>query len=276
MKPEKLAFIHITKTGGSSFKQLLKRNLGAAYHEHYGYIWEDPYTAEQIEWLFKTHTAFRCFVAHRLNLDLPFQSEHFSLKAITFVRDPTSRFLSHYFFHRNNDMPGHEITQKLSVDEFVRHALEEGKESWLIDGQFRYLTKKIGSLRIDDIQTLVRKDQLYLFPLSSFDDTCVILEKELPSFFPDASYVRENVSIRDQKETPELREKIASFMNLDYRLLEIGAEQVERLKKKHFSSDSDFAEARKKFIARCNFRLNYLWRPRKAAGKILRKMRVLQ
>lgn len=276
MHPDKLVFIHITKTGGSSFKQILKRNLGPTYHEHYGYIWEEPYKAEQIEWLFKTHSGFRCFVAHRLNLDLPFHSQHFSLKAITFVRDPASRFLSHYFFHRNNDMPGHEITQKLSIEEFVQHGLVEGKESWLIDGQLKYLTKNLDAVDLDAIKKLVDADQLYLFPLSSFDDTCVILEKELPAFFPDASYVRENVSIRDQRESPELRERIASYMNLDYRLLEIGAEQVERLKKKHFPTEEAFNEAKRDFERRCSFRLRYLWRPRKAAGKILRKMRILQ
>lgn len=276
MNPDKLAFVHITKTGGSSFKQILKRNLGPQYHEHYNYIWEDPYNRDQIESLFSTHDRFRCFVAHRLSLDLPFDSTRFSLKAISFVRDPVDRFLSHYFFHRNNNIPGHEMTIKLSLEEFVHYGLVEGKESWLIDGQFKYLTQKSESIKVEDIQNLVRQDQLYLFPLASFDDACVVLEKELPAFFADASYVRQNTSIRDQKEPAELRERIASYMEIDYRLVEMAEDQLERLKRKHFPSEADFAEAKRKLLKRCDFRLNYLWRPRKAAGKFLRKVGVLR
>lgn len=274
-KEEKLVFIHITKTGGSSFRQLLSRNLGNAFFVQPSLIWEKPLSGEQVETLFRTYDYVSALASHRLSIDLPFQSSAFQLKAITFVRDPVDRFLSHYFFHRNN-MPGHENTRAMDLDEFIRYGLEDRNESWLIDGQLKFLTNYREGASIEEIQEWVERDQLYLLPLAAFDEACLVLEKELPRFFRDASYVRQNVSIRDQDVSPEQRARIGSHMEKDYLLLDLAQGQLRRLKRKHHPDPASFDRAAKHFRRRCVLRLYLMWHPRKLAGRVLRRLRIIR
>lgn len=270
-----LFFIHITKTGGSSFKQLLERNLKGQLDQIYCPIWEAPFTSEQLTSYLKEYSGKKAMTSHRICIDVPFDFEERDVRAVAFVRDPASRFLSHYFFHRNNNMPGYDEVKTMSASQYAEYALKEGNEDWLIDGQFKFLMRSNPNGSINDIQSLVNTGKLLLLPLNRFDDSCLILEKELPEIIHNAAYVRQNISIRDQKPAKEVLDNISSYMDLDNQLVEIANGCLDGYLKKHYPSEHEISAAHTNFKSRCKRLKLFYWIPRKTAGKILRFLKIL-
>ena len=56
------------------------------------------YSAEDVSSVFRQFPYCRCFSDHKLSVELPW--DQFDITAICFVRDPVERFLSHYFYTR--------------------------------------------------------------------------------------------------------------------------------------------------------------------------------
>lgn len=94
-------FLHIPKTAGTTFKDILRRNFGPGYEEEYGLLVDFTYSAAQVTAMIERYPSLRCLSSHRISLDLPWDRANCSLRAISFIRDPAERFASHYFFTRS-------------------------------------------------------------------------------------------------------------------------------------------------------------------------------
>ena len=173
-------------------------------------------------------------------------------------------------------MPGYDEVKTMDVESYVQFALRDGNESWLIDGQYKFLMENAPNddgLKI--IKDLISSGKLILLPLMRFDEGCIILEKELPEIIKNASYVRQNISIRDHKPNKDTVAEIRSLMDKDTQLVEMANECLNGYLKKHFENDENIEKALKGFRSRCQWLKIIYWIPRKTAGKILRALKIL-
>jgi len=118
----KLVFIHLQKTGGNTFVDLLKQNI---YNE------EDIYFDKTDVLNLEEHVVIG--VSPKNNIIVNYQNQPFicghvraskykysNIKMITWVRDPVERIISHYYYYRQKINSGreklHETVERLYTD----------------------------------------------------------------------------------------------------------------------------------------------------------------
>lgn len=207
--------IHIPKCGGTTIKDILSKNFGSSFGDTNSILNNYRYDRDQVAIIIDQNPHLKCLSGHKLTLDLPFEREDFDLHAITWVRDPVERFISHYFFHRhhrNNYVPE---TKKMDLLEYTDWALKQKNQKWYINGQTKFLSG--GS--IETIKSLVDAGKLTLFPLSKLQESLYALAHRFPESFVNVRTKNKNMSIKDQEIPKNFRELVLPYVGVDMQLL---------------------------------------------------------
>ena len=244
MKREFVFFhIHIPKCAGTTFQGILKRNFNRpkAYYRENPIVLYD-YKSKAIEMAIQRNQFLEAFSSHNTSIDLPFYLDNPKVKAITFVRDPVERFISHYYYRQKrlklkNAKHFLPETAGMSLDEYIDYALIQGKAKMALEGQIGHLSRQTGTHAIDKVKKHLKDLQLYMFPISRFDESCLIMEKEFPEYFKDCSYMKTNIGHWNKNDEDIYREKIKDYLNpLDFELVKTADEFLESLIEKHFGN----------------------------------------
>jgi hypothetical protein len=187
-------------------------------------------------------------------LDLPFYLEDVSIYAITYVRNPIDRFISHYFYHRNDRSNVAPHAKELTLKDYIDYALVQGGQQGYINGQTCYLTDFLDKPGLSYIRKLIDNGRLLLFPIDTFDLSCLLLEELHARHFKDCSYIRLNVSKRDQVVTEADRSNISRFVERDFELYQIAQEFLSSRIKNFFSEEKKLREKLRNFHKRCERR----------------------
>ena len=164
--------VHVPKAGGSTLRQLMNRNFGEGYYNSKSLLETKQYTCADVSEIIRCHPWVKCFSDHKLSLDLPFDSEHARVMALSYVRDPVERFVSRYFFHRHFEEVNC-IAQRMSFREFSNAELVEKDVDPQTNSQVYFLN---GGRSFDDlavIEQALATSQAFLFPIERFDESCI-------------------------------------------------------------------------------------------------------
>jgi hypothetical protein len=253
-------FLHIFKTGGSTFRRILKDNFGDEAAIENPYMCLQNYTKEQIEQLFYLYS-YRIFAGHVFRLRDSLKALNSSIQLIAFTRDPVEKAMSIYYYLRNRDTtnPNHPVKSKsfiemvdfvLNKKSFNPYSLDASQLEWLVGSE---------DASTEEVREAVRLKRLLLFPTEEFDLACVILERMFPDDFKDCSYSdRANVSSR-----PKLintNERAAAerlpWIGKDRRLHEFSKQNIKELSISIFKSELEIQKALQDFRLRCKKRKN--------------------
>jgi len=118
-----LFFIHIPKTAGSAFRQMLWRNLRSGLIEVPHVFFEGPIEKGKIRIWLNQDTAKLAVASHRLSLDLPLEDcETFSGFAVAVIREPIDWLASHFYYTRKPGIVSFSNADHFgSIDDYVQH-----------------------------------------------------------------------------------------------------------------------------------------------------------
>lgn len=250
----KAIFCHIPKSAGTLFGQILQRNYGKRFYPYYG-LWDNRFfTNEDVAGMFELHPQYDCLASHMFSLNLPFESQRYDLKAITFIRDPVQRALSHYFysFRMSKLNPGYEPPKTVEI--FFENILRSAECRRFCNGQFRFLTSN-SSFDIDlrGIENLVRNGYLFLAPVERFADACMTLERTMPVGIKNAAYgSKRNVATRHEEVPDYIIQMLKERNKIDYDLHKLAHKCFDEIFSATFKNRIDVDEARMLFDKRCN------------------------
>lgn len=270
-----LFFIHIPKTAGSSFLDLIMRQCGPRFYGVYSNIHqESPFTLKQLTEFVRDHGEnYDALASHRLSARFPQSVGRRNCLGVSFMRDPFDLFVSHYFYQRFHDR-GFPKARELNLEDYFSYALEEGNHPHYSNWQshvLRACEADNEGLSFDELRIMVEQDKLYLFPTSDFDTSCTLLEARHPDMFSGLWYKRKNVSQKDQKITDGLRERFAPYAEEDTALLSLAQEQSQRLSEKVFPDNAAKEAALAAFHKR-NRRNSFISLPRAGLRRALTKV----
>jgi hypothetical protein len=245
---------HIIKCGGTTFFHILQKLFGRGFYRDQSLIFYQ-YSAEQFREIEKNCPWLRAYSSHKISLVLPFGSAEREIRAISFVRDPVDRFISHYFMHSHRkagSLKSAPMAENMNLQQYAQYALAERNLESYIDGQVRFLMQRADDRALDKIKNLMQSDQALVFPLKRFDEACLILEKMFPEDFSDCAYVRKNISKKDEAISQQDREYIRKLVGeLDYRLLQHSNEFLDRKLAELIGGSAAVEQALQEFRQRC-------------------------
>ena len=126
-EPRLICFTHIQKAGGTSVEVIMRRHFGL------GYMLVDPregwiYRPQDLAADLRLNPLARHLCGHWLR---PFVDFGPDVDPIwyTMVREPISRFISHYQYHLER------MDSSQSFEDFLRSPIQENVQTWLIAGE---------------------------------------------------------------------------------------------------------------------------------------------
>lgn len=105
MKNPFLIFIHIEKAGGTTFHHIIKQNINTYVTLNNSIFWQRHnglFTPSMFSNLIKSYPFVKGIGGHTLRryFDYDKYLENKETKYLTFLREPISRYLSHYFYQK--------------------------------------------------------------------------------------------------------------------------------------------------------------------------------
>lgn len=222
-----LIFIHIPKTGGSTFHSIInKRYDSSEIYNVFGSKQNDEeiknfielpvYKKERIK-LLKGHMPFGLH---------SYLNDRFSY--ITFLRNPVDRVISQYYYiKKNKNNPNHEIVEgdAMSISDFV----ESGIVTGMNNGQARFITGDVNRLPYGDDTNLLSdaKENInryfrWVGVTERFDESMISLWNIL-EWDKKPYYIKQNVS-KVRKSLSEIDEKdlrvVKNYNSVDEKLYE--------------------------------------------------------
>ncbi len=270
--------VHIPKCGGSTFQDILKRNVSTpkAYYREAPIVMQQHKSID-IELMIQRASYVEIFSSHHVTLDLPFKLRDPKIIAITHVRNPVDRFVSHFFYEKRQANKSGALHfdskfKNMTFDQYIDYCLENKNEYMHIKDQVGWLTGKSNESGLKRVNDLVNSNQLFLFPLDRFDESCVILEKLFPEYFNNCAYIKLNVAQKNNELSEKTTSKIKQIVNpLDVRLIKMAENQLNELIKCEFSGNDSLKAELDNFYLKCNkFRTDLIKmrKKQKILGKI--------
>jgi hypothetical protein len=244
--------IHIPKCAGSSFVGILRYNFDMGFADGRSYLSDVSfkYSSQHMREIITHFPYVRCFSDHKLTIDLPFKD--YDIKAIAFIRKPVERFLSHYFYCRNDPINNFDPDAKrLNLEDYVKKNLLALKRADLWNGQMYHLTGSHTREKLQRVTELINDGHLYLFSVERFSEACVMLERGFPEDFLDCAYVVKNRSSRDQQISLKLREEIKTQMSLDEELYKMANQQMDNISESLFKEEKINKQTLIEFEQKC-------------------------
>gem|GEM_PF-5222486 len=253
-KPIKFIFCHIPKSAGTLFGQILERNFRKKFYPYYG-LWDNRFfTKEDVDGMCKLHPQYDCLASHMFSLDLPFESNNYDFKGITFIRNPVERALSLYTYSFRLAKLNSGYQPPASIEEFFISIIEKRDDARFCNAQYRFLFgENQGGQGLEKIKSLSKSGKLFIAPVERFEDACLLLEKMYPQHFSNNAFGRRsNASAKSIQVPPELSCLLEDNNLLDTELLNISKQLFDESFNQYFKSTSELHLAREKFEKRCS------------------------
>lgn len=238
----------------------MNRNFGDGFYNSISLLETKQYSCFDVSEIVRCHPWVRCMSDHKLSLDLPYDHEHSRVFALSYVRDPVERFVSRYFFHRHFEEVNC-IAQKMSFRDFANAELVSQEVHPQTNSQIYFLNGGKSAEDMSLIQQVLETQQAFLFPIERFDESCIVLEKKFPEFFPDLSYVRANVSKRDAKVSDEEKEFVLRYVKQDLQVMDLSNQFLDQMLAEYFVDQNEQAVALAEFQDRCARRFDNFYPP---------------
>jgi hypothetical protein len=252
--------VHVPKAGGSTLRQLMNRNFGKAYYNSNSLLETKQYTREDVSEIVRCHPWVECFSDHKLSLDLPYNSPYADVKALCYVRQPTERFISRYFFHRHFEEVNC-LAQRMSFRDFAEAELVRRECHPQTNSQIYFLNGGRSFEDLSFIEEMLGTGQVFLFPIERFDESCICLEQLFPAHFSDLSYVLANVSRKDVPIERRDRDFAAEQLQQDLPVWDLANEFLNRLLATTFANQNDSRSSLAEFQDRCSRRFHNFFPP---------------
>ena len=211
--------IHIPKCGGSTIYDYLKFNFNRNVFRTTGILNNYTYDKNQISEIIRSFPNVKCISGHKISLDLPFDDPQNNIIAITWIRNPVDRFISHYFYHRNHTNIVPQAKQMIFSD-YIDWALLNKNNEKYINGQRKYLNYK----SLDYLESLLRHKRLFLFPMDRIPESIYSLSNEYPKNFKYINLTQKNISFKNIDISDDLKKTVAEYMKDDYELYNIACQ----------------------------------------------------
>lgn len=248
--------IHIPKTGGSTLNSILKRNFGRGFKVNYSPLLDGcRYSRQQVRLIIDAYQDLTCLADHKVSTDLPFNMTDVDIYGLSVFRDPVDHFLSGYFYGRHHPNNINLKAKLMNLDEYIQDYVKRKKFCGFHFHQSCYATGLPHQEAIEKIKSLLEEEKLYALPISHFDEGCLMLETKFPQHFKDCSYIRKNVSKKNQKITEEQKQKILEIdrtgFQLEYELLNFIEKKLESNLEQLFDQKEKRKLELKKFREKC-------------------------
>jgi hypothetical protein len=227
-----LFFIHIPKTAGSAFRQMLWRNVRSRLIEVPHVFFEGPIEKGKIRIWLNQDTAKLAVASHHLSLDLPLEDcETFSGFAVAVIRDPIDWLASHFYYTRKPGIVSFSTADQFgSIDDYVQHL-----SSQMHDPHFRPPSQarsllSSASIQSDNVQTPLQKRRLFLLPQEHLLEGVTVLAMRFPELLRDPSIEQLNVNVRPRVLlSPETRRMARELLADDFRLHLLAQDNLKEL-----------------------------------------------
>ena len=242
-----IVFVHIEKAAGTTFNHILRTNF---FFRHYDIR---PFSVESnrvfqirdLEVALKINPFIRSISGHSIIPTVPLKTILPDLRYITLLREPTSRYVSQYYYWTK------QLRKRISFQDFL-----------MTKATFNVQTKKIaGEENLKRAKSILRRNFFLVGIVEEFDQFLLVLKKRLlPEFF-DPGYRKQNVAITDSAYVKKRAEILRSYYTeivdrnkLDIKLYNYVKQDVFRKEKDNYGPD--FAEAVNAFRQRLQ---SYRW-----------------
>lgn len=245
--------VHVPKAGGSTVRQLMKRNFGDGYYNSNSLLETKQYTMQDVYEIVRCQPWLRCLSDHKLSLDIPLFHDLANVMAYTFVRDPVDRFVSRYFYHRNN---AEElcIAKDLDFKEFAHQELVLKHVHPQTNNQVYFLNGGQSETDTSVIITALRTGKAFMFPVERFDEAVICMERMFPESFRDLSYLKANESRKDKSIGEDETKWVRDFFGPDYELIDHANHNLDVCIERVFKDRSQLTMALEEFHYRCSLR----------------------
>lgn len=264
-------FVHVPKTGGTTFRDAIVSCLGHRCTFDYGMFDFVKYPKDAVKIAINQHPEYDCLCAHHLTLDLPFDESLRPFEVISIFRDPLERVLSWFFSVKTGGTLAPRF-KKMTINDFVREEMVDGDHAFLRNGQLRHLMGDTSDKALDRFRELASRDNVLVIPLEELETGTVYLEHKFPETFPDLRWVRSNVSKKDSKLDDETKTLLRDLLAKDYEALQaarqIFEEKIERTE--GFNQASAIENFRQRCQARSHFENSEMTKARRFLGRGIR------
>lgn len=210
-------YCHVPKTAGSTFLSILRQNFAPRFEAFItGWIYQyPPIQCQQILSYTEDYPLLMASSSHVFRINqIPYQCKDRRFIAICHIRNPVDRYLSSYFYFRNDNQAAqpHYPEAHYDLDEYIDRKIGTRHSLWndLFDSS---MNPNHGTVSFDEatsyLKNLIENKHLYLFTTEEFDFSLNYLNQQFPEYFVNIEYTHQNVSEKTEQVTEQQRQKIS-------------------------------------------------------------------
>lgn len=181
MKKDLICFLHIEKAAGTTFHHILSNNFNNYLTISPAYYWsnenENYLTSLELKWLLKLTLATDAIGGHPLRAEPKYElTLKRPVKFIIFLRDPVSRYISH-FKHQK----------------FAK-GIDWSIQSFITEDRFNdYMTRRLSpSNNLDEAKATLDRIA-FIGLMDQFDESLILLKKQIQSVKFKPFYEKQNI-----------------------------------------------------------------------------------
>lgn len=208
-----LVFCHMMKCAGTTLSHIFRNNYGFDYVEVYPiYRRKDNYglglsNIDDIKFFLNKNNKIKCIRGHSLRTYSDIDRFLSNVQYITFLRNPISRYISHYFYGKNHEFDSRNII----------NWIYEGKHGPIRNYQTKFIA---GEENLEKAKDVLKNKYSFIGLVEEFDTSLLLMKKLLNLNNLDIRYKKKNVGFYKKKDfqNNELLKKIVDENRLDISL----------------------------------------------------------